>query len=105
MVWRTIERPGYFGKKRDELVASWNKQFGEGNWKLAYQWGELVVPKQMGIQLYEDAYSEFFKKNLGTLEWLVSTASDVYDTSPTNVQAGFDMNIKKHKIVTSRILQ
>jgi len=88
--WITIERPGYFGKKRDELISGWNQKFGEGNWRLAYQWGELVLPRKMGIQIYEDGYYEFLKNNPKTLEWLISTASDVYDTAPTNVLAGFD---------------
>ncbi len=90
MAWETIERPGYLGKKRDELHNAWNNQFGEDKWRIAYQWGSLVVPKEIGIQIYEDAYHEFFKNNKGILEWLISTASDVYDTAPTNVQAGFD---------------
>ncbi len=88
--WKTIERPGYFGKKRDELQKQWTQQFGEGNWRLAYQWGSLIIPRREGIQIYEDAYYEFLKKNTETLEWLVSTASNVYDTSPTNVQAEFN---------------
>jgi hypothetical protein len=90
MVWKTVERPGYFGKKRDELHASWDEKYGEGNWRIAYQWGDSVVSKEEGIQIYEEGYYEFFKKNPDVLEWLVSTASDVYDTAPTNVQAGFD---------------
>ncbi len=90
MTWRTVERPGYFGKKRDELHNLWNEQFGEGKWRLAYQWGDLVVPREMGIQIYEDGYYKFFRNNPDTLEWLVSTASNVYDTAPTNIQAGFD---------------
>lgn len=90
MTWRTIERPGYFGKKRDELHTSWDKQFGNENWRIAYQWGGIVVPRRMGIQIYEDGYYEFLKNNPNTLEWLISTASDVYDTAPTNVQAGLD---------------
>jgi len=90
MGWKTIERPGYFGKNRDELYAKWNKEFGEGKWRIAYQFGDLVVPREMGIQIYEDGYYEFFKANPDTLEWMISTASDVYDTAPTNVQAGFD---------------
>ncbi len=89
MRWTTIARPGYLGKKRDELYRQWNTQFGEGNWRLAYIWGSLVLSKPEGIQLYEDGYYEFLKANSDTLEWLVSTASDVYDTAPTNVQAGF----------------
>ena len=89
-MWKTIERPGYFGRKRDELYSLWDKQFGEGSWRLAYQWGNAVIPRNVGIQIYEDGYYEFFKNNNNTLEWLVSTASDVYDTAPTNVQAGLD---------------
>lgn len=90
--WKTIERPGYFGKKRDEIIANWNSLYGKGNWKLAYQWGNIVVPREIGIQIYEDGYYEFLKNNKDILEWLVKTASDVYDTAPTNIQSGFDYN-------------
>lgn len=95
MTWKTIERPGYLGKKRDEIRVLWTQQFGEGNWRLAYQWGDLVVPRELGIQIYEDGYYEFFRYNPETLEWLVDTASDVYDTAPTNVQSGFDYTVQE----------
>lgn len=88
MVWKTIERPGYIGKKRDEVHARWDQQFGKDNWQIAYQWGDVVVPREMGIQLYEDGYYQFFSKEPSTLDWLVSTASEVYDTAPTNILAG-----------------
>ncbi len=89
MDWKTIERPGYFGKKRDELYNGWDGEFGENNWRLAYDWGELVIPRSEAIQLYEDGYYEFLKANPETLDWLVNTASDVYDTALSNVEAGF----------------
>ena len=89
-MWQTIERPGYLGKKRDEVQGLWTRKFGKDNWRLAYQWGSLILPRCEGIQIYEDAYYEFFKRDPATLEWLVSTASNVYDTAPTNIQAGFD---------------
>jgi hypothetical protein len=88
--WTTVERPGYLGKKRDEIYSIWNDQYGKDNWRLAYSWKGLVVPREFGIQLYEDAYCEFLKKDTETLDWLVSTASNVYDTAPTNLEAGFD---------------
>ena len=90
MTWKTIERPGYLGKKRDEVHGKWDQQFGKDNWKIAYQWGNGIVSREIGIQLYEDGYYEFFNKERSTLEWLVSTASDVYHTAPTNAQEGFD---------------
>jgi len=88
--WRTVERPGYLSKKRDEITASWDKNFGKGNWRLAYEVGELIVPREMGIQLYEDGYYHFLLDNPDVLDWLTSTASDVFDTAPTNVEAGFN---------------
>ncbi len=97
MDWETIERPGYFGKKRDEITAVWNKEHGQGNWRLAYQWGDLVVPRDFAIQLYEDAYYEFFKKNPATLDWLVTTALDVYDTAESNVKAGLSYDVQETK--------
>jgi len=104
MYWRTIERPGYLGKKRDELHAQWTRQFGEGNWRLAYHWGSLIIPQREGIQVYEDGYCEFFKRDIETLEWLVSTASDVYDTAlPMSKQASI-MRIRKRPITIYMML-
>ena len=94
-MWKTVERPGYFGKMRNELVANWNKKFGENNWKIVYQFGDLVVPRDVGIQIYEDAYYEYLKLNPDTLDWLINTASDVYDTAPTNVEAEFSYDIQE----------
>ncbi|MBT3397695.1 hypothetical protein HOA55_03085 [archaeon] len=90
MGWETIERPGYLGKKRDEVVSNWNEQFGKNNWRLTYQWNNEIVSREFAIQLYEDGYCEFFKKNLDILEWLVSSYSDVYDTATSNVKSKFD---------------
>lgn len=90
MTWKTIERPGYFGKKRDTLHQTWDSEYGPGNWRIAYQWGPLVIPRREAIQIYEDGYYEFFKANPSKLEWLVKTASDVYDTAESNVNAGFN---------------
>jgi hypothetical protein len=90
MSWQTIGRPGYLGKKRDEIIASWNRKYGPENWRIAYTWGNGVIERDFAIQLYEDAYYEFFKANPAKLNWLTSVAADVYDTALTNVEAGFD---------------
>src|SRR3989344_1838645 len=88
--WITVERPGYFGKKRDEVHKQWDSKYGISNWIIAYEWGSLVIPRENAIQLYEDGYYEYFKKYPQVLEWLVSTASDVYDTAKSNVESRFD---------------
>ena len=94
-MWITIERPGYFGNKRDELATMWNEKYGEDYWRIAWQWGDLVLERREALQIYEDGYYEFFKKDNDTLDWLISTASDVYDTSPSNVQARFSYDIQE----------
>ena len=91
--WKTIERPGYLGKKRDEVYSLWDKEYG--NWRIAYQWGELVIPRREGLQIYGDGYYEFLKNNPDTLEWLISTASDICDTAESNIEAGFDYDCQE----------
>jgi hypothetical protein len=90
MDWITIERPGYFGKKRDEVYAGWDEKYGKGNWQLMWAWGKFILPKLEAYQIYEDSYYEFFKREPGKLEWLINTASDIYDTAPSNVEAPFN---------------
>ena len=95
MDWKTIERPGYLGKMRDEVVSIWDCKYGADNWRLAYQWGSQVIERDLAIQIYEDAYYEYFNSNPNVLDWLVSTASDVYDTAETNVGSGLNYEIQE----------
>jgi hypothetical protein len=90
MEWKIIERPGYLGKKRDEVEANWNSKFGKGNWRISYDIKGIIIPKEMGIQIYEDAYYRYLENNPEILDWLITSASDVYDTAQTNVLSGLD---------------
>lgn len=92
---RIIERPGYFGTNRDEIHARYDEQFGENNWRIAWQWGNKIIRKSEALQIYEDGYYEFFKLNNNVLEWLVATASDVYDTAPSNIEAEFSYEVQE----------
>jgi len=95
MKWEVIERPGYFGTSREEIHDRYDKQFGHNNWKISWQWGEQIIERTQALQMYEDGYYEFFKLNKDTLDWLITTASDVYDTSPSNVEAEFSYDIQE----------
>jgi len=87
MAWKTIERPGYFGKKRDEVLRSYDERYGLGKWRLSWYFNGEILNKEEAVQIYEDAYYEHLKKNSSLLEKLITTAYDVYDTAPSNVQA------------------
>ena len=93
--WEIVERPGYLGKKRDQVCAGWDAQYGQGSWQVAYEWCGRLVPREFAIQLYEDAYLEHLRARPDDLLWLVTTASDVYDTAPTNVEAGLSYYVQE----------
>jgi hypothetical protein len=93
--WKIVGRPGYMGDARDRLHAEWDQQYGAGNWRLAWEFGDTILEKSMAIQVYEDAYYQHLDSGNGDLEWLRDTASDVYDTDPSNVNSGFDYSIQE----------
>lgn len=95
MEWETVDRPGYLGDARDRLHAEWDEAYGAGNWRLAWEYGEIVLDKSMAIQVYEDAYFFCLYISQSHIDWLTSTASDVYDTAESNVHSGFDYSIQE----------
>lgn len=95
MGWETVERPGYFGEKRDELQAGFDSQYGMGNWRIAWEFGELALERSEALQLYEDGYYEHFRNKPELVDWLVKNFSNVFDTSPTNIKAAFSYDVQE----------
>ena len=51
MEWKTVERPGYFGKKRDYLFSSWDSLYGKDRWRIAWQWdSQTKKSSDFGVQ-------------------------------------------------------
>lgn len=96
MIWETIERLSYFGKKRDTIHDQFNAKYGVGNWRIAWQFGSQALPFQTAIQIYEDAYYEYLKIDRGALEQLLQEAREVYDNAETNVNSGLDYSIQEN---------
>lgn len=89
--WKTFdERPGYLGKRRDEACRRWNEQYGEGNWRLIWRFGDAELDFLGACAVYEDAYFRFLGRNEAVLELLINEASDVYDDDPSNMESGHD---------------
>ena len=93
--WETKERPGYLGQDRDKIQNGWDDRFGKGRWRIAWQWGNQTISRHEALQVYEDGYYEFLKTSHENLDWLIQTASDVYDTAPSNVDAGFSYDMQE----------
>lgn len=86
--WEVRERPGHFGFKKEAILQRLSAQYP--GFVLAWQCGEKLLRQESALALYEDAYFVFFQDNPELVDWLVRRASDVYDTHPSNMEAGLD---------------
>ncbi|MBK5113129.1 MAG: hypothetical protein KGD59_02680 [Candidatus Heimdallarchaeota archaeon] len=93
--WIILGRPGYAGKKKKLRRKELQEKFGEGNWKFTHLVNDKLHSRGEALELYETSYYQFFKNNPEILEWLVTYASDVYDTAPSNIGSGFDYSIQE----------
>ena len=109
--WAILGRPGYAGKKKQLRRIEIQEKFGEGNWQIAHLVNGELLTREKALELFEESYYYFFKKNPKILEWLVLTAEDIYDTSPTNIESGLDYSIQEtsavhlHDIAIRRVIK
>ena len=93
--WAILGRPGYAGKKkrirREELA----NKFGKNNWKIGHLVNGKLLSRDDALVYFEDSYCHLFKKNPELLDWLLLTASDVYDTAPSNIDSKLDYTIQE----------
>lgn len=98
--WTNFERPGYFGKRRDEKIAGYNSRFGEGNWRL--RWVVKFYSQGQGNTVYsnhdfvaackrwyEASYIAYFAQNPKELDYVCSF-SECIDNDMSNLQSGLD---------------
>lgn len=90
MTWRNLIRVGYLGKDRDQRFREWDAKFGKNRWRLAWFWKTKHVDFVGVCRIYEASYYHYLRANIDILRQLISTAYDVYDDAPTNVNSGFD---------------
>ncbi len=68
--WIDVDRPGYFGKKRDEILEGYDKKYGKNGWRLVWKIGDIDLDFLGVCAIYEDSYFEFLKKNPEVLKTL-----------------------------------
>lgn len=98
---KLVDRPGYFGRRRDEKVAALNAQYGEGKWRLIWLLGEANDPRSRRYDfiaacryLYERSYFEFLKERPEDIDFICSFGECI-DNAPTNVGCGLDYSIQE----------
>lgn len=90
--WVKLHRPGYFGRRRDQIIGSLNRNYGEGNWTL--RWVSPPWPDGLGflpacIAYYEHAYMDWFFSHPEELDYICSFGECI-DNAMTNIQSGLD---------------
>jgi hypothetical protein len=92
--WRTIGRPGYFGRQRDEISARYDAEHGKDNWRIVWGWkGESILFPEACL-VYEEAYFNDSMRRQELWRELVRAASDVYDMDKTDCASGLDYLIQ-----------
>lgn len=87
--WVKVERPGYFGRRRDEKIANLNTQYGKGNWKLAWVDDKLLEFEEACMMRYEESYYQFLKKRKDDVDFICSFGECI-DNAMTNIESGVD---------------
>lgn len=89
--WETEVHPGYSGKKRSGLIAAWNKEFGEGNWRLAWELknGKILSYEDIFWEVYVPGYVAYFEEHQDDAKFLTNF-SFTYDKDMINREQAFD---------------
>lgn len=106
--WISIERPGYFGRRRDEKIAAYDKEYGKGKWRLAWitksqidvtnfndGFPEIYIDQfehtfeQACVQFYEQSYFDYLVSHPRYLDE-ICLYKECIDNAETNIQSGCD---------------
>lgn len=88
--WKTINRPGFFGRSRDTKIAHYNDLYIKNRWRLVW-----IVPtrtvlfKEACVQFYERSYLEYLRENPDLLDFICSFG-EVIDNAESNILSGYD---------------
>jgi hypothetical protein len=90
--WITAERPGYQGKRKDEDIARWNREYGEENWRIAWELsnGETLDYERVFYTMYVPGYVRHFLEHPEEAVYLTETYSYTYDKDIISRQQAFD---------------
>ena len=92
LYWEIREYPGYFGYRKSKMHDHFAEKYG--TYQIAWEVNDQLLNWRSAMQLYEDAYYQFLKRNPELTDWLVNTAADIYDTSPSNLGSGINYDIQ-----------
>ena len=74
---------------REAFILSVNRKAGKGNWFWVFKVGKQLWAYELGMQLYEDAYWLFLRKDIGRIKELLANL-DVFVYNRHDLDSGLD---------------
>lgn len=88
--WQFVERPGYFGRRRDQRHAEFNAKYGVGNWRLVHRVGDAAYDFDEACRgFYEESYYQWLTDRPDEVDFICSFGECI-DNAPSNILAGTD---------------
>lgn len=90
--YKKLYRPGFFGRRRDAIVADLDKKYGKGIWTLVWDDG-IMGPLEFADACkyyYEMSYLNWFRRHPEEVDFICAGYSECIDNAPTNIQSGRD---------------
>lgn len=97
-IYEVAERPGFFGRRKNEKIAELNRKYGFNNWELRHVLELPKEPKKL-VDFYDftractELYEESYYRHLYARPHIVDAIcafGEVYDNAETNVTSGYD---------------
>lgn len=82
-------------KDRERFLKSVDKRAGRGNWFWAFRVDKKLFSYELGMQMYEDAYWVYMRKNLHLIKFLIKHF-DVYVTDRHDLESGLTYKKQSH---------
>jgi hypothetical protein len=94
--WKTIARIGWFGERRDEIIAEYNEAYGHENWRIRHKLGPRTLNFNEAVGLYELSYEMDFNHPDRRYIWndLIKKAKDVWTELWSDPESGTDYSIQ-----------
>lgn len=100
VIWETAGRPGYLGKKRDEMYKYWDSKdgYGKGNWRIVNEIaGEIFTYEDLIWKIYVPGYVQHFLKNPNEALFVTDNFAYGYDKDMCTKQQAFDIHALHNK--------
>lgn len=92
-IWQTVERPGYLGKKKDEMYKLWNQKYGERMWRIVNEManGEIFSYEDIIWKIYVPGYTAHFLMNPDQAKFVTDNYSYAFDKDMISKEQAFDL--------------